>query len=512
MRDTFKSNLQSSSETEETDTKAHAKLMKTLEGTEKEMSTAYADKQQELGENDAELGAKKLQLKAATESKEAAEEFLSKLMPVCETKTKEYNARKQLRATEEASIAEAKKILSTDSAFKSFAETANDSFFLQLRSDRRGATIRLQVKKLFEQAALSGSRMSRLADLLQANNPFSVIFTEIKKMEDLIAKEQDSDQEKHDLCKKQTDGGKDKLKETNDEIDNTEEALGKLEESVDKPQTGLKAQEVALEQAMEDNVENQKKETTMRQNENVQYQKNVAELVKAETLLKKAIGVLEKFYESLNEKSGVAAAALLQDAADPAPPPTWSGSYSGQSGDAKGETGAIGMLKFILGETQKSNALAHEDERDAQHDFEDNMAELTSEELKQQKNMVELKSALANAEKEMLDKKQELKQANKDKTATEAFLADIKPACDFIFDNFELRTKNRKLETSAMVQARKLLKSSPAYQTASAEAEADALGACKSKCGVPEHVKCKACLADVSVPGYCAGHKGTTGC
>lgn len=27
-----------------------------------------------------------------------------------------------------------------------------------------------------------------------------------------------------------------------------------------------------------------------------------------------------------------------------------------------------------------------------------------------------------------------------------------------------------------------------------------------------EHVECKACLAEVEVPGYCAGHPGTQGC
>jgi len=390
--------------------------------------------------------------------------------------------------------------------------------FLQLRATRRhpAGAIQLEVQKVLAlaKARLEGSSaegLTRLGNMLQANNPFSVVFTEIKKMEELIDKEQDADEEKHAFCKKQTDGGNDKLKKTNDEIDSIEEATNKLDESVNKAQTGLKAQDDALEKAMEENVDNQKKETTMRQNENAQYQKNVAQLNKAQELLGKAIGILKKFYSSLDDKSGVAAAALVQQDADPNPPTTWSGSYKGQA-DAQGEKGAIGMIEFILAETEKQNTAAQKAESDAQADFEESMDTLVKEKTDMEKNMVKLKTALATAEQEMIDKDQDMKQAKKDKTATEAYLADIKPACDFMFDNFELRTKNRKLEKASLVQATTLMKKSPAYQAASAEAEADALGACKPKCGAPDHVKCKACLAHVSIPGYCAGHKGTPGC
>merc|ERR1719162_1551412 len=112
------------------------------------------------------------------------------------------------------------------------------------------------------------------------------------------------------------------------------------------------------------------------------------------------------------------------------------------------------------------------------------MDKLTKEQKDQQKNMIGLKGAMAKAELEMVDKK-----------ATESLLADIKPGCDFMFDNFDLRTTNRGKETKALVQAKTLMKKSPAYQAASAEAEADALGACQAKCSVPDHVKCKACVA-----------------
>jgi len=58
-----------------------------------------------------------------------------------------------------------------------------------------------------------------------------------------------------------------------------------------------------------------------------------------------------------------------------------------------------------------------------------------------------------------------------------------------------------------------LIKATPAYKTAMAEAKVEGFGDCKEPCTKDEaDAKCKACLADVTVPAYCAGHAGTKGC
>merc|ERR1712072_1611503 len=154
------------------------------------------------------------------------------------------------------------------------------------------------------------------------------------------------------------------------------------------------------------------------------YQINVKELALQAELIEKAIGVLKKFYESLNEKSGVVdteeSSSLLQLRAHEQPPQIFDGAYTGQKQDAEG--GAIGMLEFILEDTRHQMDFAHGSEKDAQHDFEDDMTSLKEQQQKMQKSMVSLKNALAEAEKERIDKSQDLKQAKKDKKATEGFL------------------------------------------------------------------------------------------
>jgi len=191
---------------------------------EKEMKKAYEDKQEELGENDSELAAKKMQLNSAKEAAKSSQDFLDELRPTCETKSKEFKARKLLRANEEVAIAQAVSILN-DGTFAA-ADAAPEAMaggeqgelymgdggnFLQLKMEHQQAQMPTQAEatvlaqRVLRQAGLQDARLARLASLLQADNPFSVVFGEIGKMLNLIDEEQEADEEKHDFCKK-TDG------------------------------------------------------------------------------------------------------------------------------------------------------------------------------------------------------------------------------------------------------------------------------------------------------------------
>jgi len=105
------------------------------------------------------------------------------------------------------------------------------------------------------------------------------------------------------------------------------------------------------------------------------------------------------------------------------------------------------------------------------------------------------------------------KKTESEKLAIEQYLEKIKPGCDFITDNYEDREKSRGLETEALKKAVTLLKGTPAFTAAKATEKKKSWGKCRKICTRDEaHADCKACLADVSVPGYCAGHPGTAGC
>merc|ERR1719148_118200 len=156
---------------------------------------------------------------------------------------------------------------------------------------------------------------------------------------------------------------------------------------------------------------------------------------------------------------------------------------------------------------------AHEEEEKAQADYEDSMTKLKEEEAKAEKSLAKLQEDLAKTEQELLDAQEDLKSTTKDKEAIETYLLKIKPGCDFIDTNFDLREKNRATEKQALEKAIKLIKGTPAYKTFTSEATVESYGDCKEPCVEDSaDVKCKACMADVTIPAYCAGHKGTKGC
>merc|ERR1719409_322886 len=88
--------------------------------------------------------------------------------------------------------------------------------------------------------------------------------------------------------------------------------------------------------------------------------------------------------------------------------------------------------------------------------------------------------------------------------------------CDFIDENLELRNQARADEKAALENAKELLKGTPAYQQATAKEEKLALGKCADICETSadgkDGAECKACVAETTVPTYCAANPDTPGC
>merc|ERR1719331_2396855 len=517
MRDTFKENLATARSTEKQQLESHEKLMGTLEKAYDKMSATYDRRQEGMGDNDDTLATKKSQLVEAKEQKANDEEYLEKLLAMCEEKTKEYNQRKMLRANEDAAVAEAIAILNSDESFAAFGKTdatstgATGPAFIQLRSRRvriHSSTVSLSLQVKQALLAAKSPRVAKVASLIQAENIFSVVLREITKMLEVIEEEGKQDKENLDWCNDERTESNDKLDDANDQIDTLTGEIQQLTDDIDDPETGLKAQIKTTEEDLASCIDSHKTETKDRKEANLLYQQDIKNLVAAEKILKKAIKVLRKYYDDLAEKME-AGEVFLQRREDPDAPDTWGG-YKGQSG--KGGD-AISMLEFILDETKKEESEAHSDEESAQHSYEDSMADLKERETDAEKTLVSLRESLAQKEEDLLMRKKELKKTEGEKEALENYLAKIKPGCDFITENFDEREDNRATETAALERAEGLIKDTPVYKKAMAEAKTDSFGDCKEPCTEDEdHVECKACMAETSIPGYCAGHKNTPGC
>merc|ERR1719453_2262795 len=99
------------------------------------------------------------------------------------------------------------------------------------------------------------------------------------------------------------------------------------------------------------------------------------------------------------------------------------------------------------------------------------MAGLKKEQAKLQSSLIKLNEDLAASEKTLIEKKSDLKDARVSKSKIEDYLAKIKPGCDFISTNFNLREKNRATETAALTKAVKLIKETPAFKAAAQAAK-----------------------------------------
>jgi hypothetical protein len=515
MKDTFESNLESARDAEKAQVKAHKEFMDTQESTFEKLKESFEKKQGVMSGNDASLGTKTSSLASAKQQLEDDQEFLAELTTMCDEKAKDFEKRKMFRANEEAAISKAIAILNSDKAFEAFGKVdatksgATGASLVQVRDHAQRTSDREELVQYLRHAAVTSKsdKVARVASMVAKMNPFTVIINEIQKMLTLIDKEAKADAENKAWCETERKDNNDNLDLKKTSISELNSRIDELEKDIDDPEVGLKVSIVAKEEAISENYQQQQDETKTRREENQVYQETVGNCDEAATLLTEAIAVLKKYYAALD--SQLKAASLIQK--QPSPPETWEGDFGGQS--EKGNS-AIDMLEFILSETEAEMKAAHDAESKAQQDYEDSMTSLTKEETDLQDALVNLQEDLAKAKEELLGKREDLKSTEKDKAAIEKYLEEIKPGCDFIMENFEMREQNRDTEIKALNLAEEKIKGTPAYAKAAAEDKAKGFGAvCEETCTANEaHAKCQACLAKVSIPGYCAGHPGTEGC
>jgi len=519
MRDTFKANLAAATTAETQQLESHNVLVQTLVTAKTEMTASLASKQEGMGSNDGDLSAKEDQRDQAIAQKASDEVYLQKLLAMCEEKTNEYNERKMLRSQEDAAIAEAVAILNSDGAFETFGKGSATSF-IQLRSRHvrvHGGVTPAQKQLKDVLLSVKSPRLEKIVAMVQtenqAENVFDVVLKEMAAMIEVIAEEEKADETKYEWCNYEYYQTEDEVDAKEDEKDTLSNEVTALTILINDPVTGLKAQIAATEASLLENVASQKSETKARAAGTVLYQEDIANLVAAQDILNKALKVLAKYYDMLAAK--LAATAFLQE--DPNAP-TANFNAGGQSA-AGGD--AISALKFILAESIKEEKAAHTAEEASQTTYEDSMQGLKTAEAGSQKSLANLHTLTASKEEELLMKTKELKTTQAELDTLEAWWTEVwgnyhnglnPTECTFLWENFRGRTASRTAETAALNQAIVLIKATPTYQNFKASEKTEGFGDCSS-CNTNEnHVECKACMAKVTKPAYCAGHAGTEGC
>jgi len=466
-RDTYAQNLKDLQGQEAADKAAHGKFMAKLQDKKQQLEEMKVAASECIDETSQQLVTERKFVKneaAVLQSQKASKADLEEALA---EKTKIYEDRKLLRSQEDAAISKAISILNSDDSFKAFNKVS--SSLLQVVGST-GANLmqrNLQVLSyLRSQAQLSKStRLAQLAVFISQEDPekpFGKVLQEIADMKLVIDKEQVSDTKKQASCAKDLKDNKEALAEQggiitaqNTKITNAKNLLGSVEDKTGllndlKGEIGSKAQ-------LQASLAEQKASTESRTTENRDYQQNIADLQVAQNLIKQAVKVLKTYYAKLE----LVQQERADDSSSKAEPTYEEGEFSGQS---TGKSSVLKLMQTMLDNTAKAEAQAHKDERTAQASFETSMRTLTASEEKLKAAIVDGKKEIAETNLALDESNTALADARKQEAATESYLLDIKPSCDFIAANFDKREANRVAEKESLDNAIKLLKGTPAYQ------------------------------------------------
>mmetsp|Transcript_26697 Transcript_26697/g.48453 ORF Transcript_26697/g.48453 Transcript_26697/m.48453 type:complete len:755 (-) Transcript_26697:69-2333(-) len=521
MKDTFESNLQQATDQEAAQLKAFNTYIAVKTAEFNDMSTSYDKKQGELSTNDGSLQMKKSSKMDTEATMAEAESFLATTEDMCAAKKAEYSKRRMLQTEEEAAIAEAIAILDSDAAFATFgtvsATSTGSLSFLQYKTIRKHSMVddSLRSKLMQTLSKVKGSkRLSKVMSVVRATNVFEVVLTEIDKMLALIKEEGTSDKTNLDFCNSE--------RTTNDALilakTNTIEQVLKpkilsLTNDIEDPTSGFKKQIADTEASLVQNADNQKKSTEERTASNLVYQQDIKEITDAKDILSQAIAVLDAYYKRLDKALALDLLQKHKASSANTPVPTEDSAVLKMAGESTSGKDVLGKLSFILSETESEEQDEIADEKEEKRLYDEEMTTLKGEESSLQVSLATLEGNLAKAEKDLLQTEEDKKATEDERAAAQAYLADIKPGCDFITANFDLREANRAEETAQLNAAIGFIKGTPVYINYEAEVHEEGLKGCVKKCKPFEDTAtCKACLADVTVVAYCAGHPTTDGC
>merc|ERR1719217_1222341 len=114
-------------------------------------------------------------------------------------------------------------------------------------------------------------------------------------------------------------------------------------------------------------------------------------------------------------------------------------------------------MDLLVKDLDKEMTEATAEEKDAQGDYEEMMADAAAKRAEDSKAITEKESAKADAEENLSAATDDKKEATGELMATEEYLAQLHTECDWLLQNFDLRKTARAEETDALKKAKAIL-------------------------------------------------------
>jgi chromosome segregation ATPase len=450
MLDTFKRNRESAMEEETMRAAEYSNLMDTKRKDLSLLKKTLTKKKMDQGDDTKSLGEAKLNRADTQKQLDTDEAFFASTQKACKAKADEWSERSRLRAEELAGINEAVAILTSDDASSIFTEAG--TFFLQTAAsrDRSEAAFRAL------QSAANATGNPQVAALatktkMSAKGHFDRIIANIEKMMANLRKEEQDDIDKKAWCENEMDSANNRNEILEADKDQLTSKMNRGKAKVSELNTAISEAQGAIN----DEEGNMANATDVRNSDNRIYKAAIKADADAVMLVTKAIEALSKFY-SLRQDHIHHGKALLRKqpeytTSEDTPPETFEGSYGGRGSENQGIVGILSMIKEDL---QKDIAKAHEEEAEDVAAYRTMIKESQDTIAALNKKITAMKAQIADTELQIEEDSTEWKEKDAQKKATDAYVAEIKPNCDWMKDNFKPRQEARKTEMDGLATAK----------------------------------------------------------
>merc|ERR1719420_1158894 len=214
-----------------------------------------------------------------------------------------------------------------------------------------------------------------------------------------------------------------------------EATIKRLSEEIAKAKADVANLQVELQRASED-----------RKQENLDFQKTVADQTATAEILNKALDKLATFYDE-------AAFAQTHAKTGKQTPPVPQMEYS----KSKGATGVVSMIETLIYDTKDITAKSKKSESEAQAAYESLVADTNDSIQDLTKAITSKTKAKAQAKKDLSSTKSDLADAETELENLGKYNADMHAECDYVMKNFDIRQKARAEEVEALQQAKQIL-------------------------------------------------------
>jgi chromosome segregation ATPase len=422
-------------------------------------------------------------LKDAEEALGEDQKFLAELKKGCGNAEAEYDGRVKARAEELVAVQETIKILNDDDALDLFKKT--------LPSFAQKSLLQMTSRRDVQDEALSAlsnvQNSQKLGFIELALMGKKVNFDKVIKMMDdmvvLLGEEQKDDEKQKAWCETEFDTSEDKDASLKRKLEGLTASIEEMTENIAALGDGIKALSdgiVALDKSVAEATETRKAEhaefvTTSAQNNaavqllgvaenrlNKFYNPSVykaperRELTEEERIYVNSGGVdprdAEEAAAAQTGLAGTGITVLAETHVAPPPPPATAEAFKKK--DAGGPTALIQKLANELKMEMKANEM---DEKQAQKDYEELMAESAAKRAADSKTITEKESQKAGLEGDLEGAKADKKSTATDLMALGEYIAGLHGSCDFLLENFEVRKEARAGEIDAIKKAKAVL-------------------------------------------------------